>query len=79
MALQHYIEDCTDVEGLDDKNWNAPKLHAHQHVFDDIERKGAARNFGTKIDEAMHGSARNAYLRQTNFKDVAPQVIIQNC
>jgi hypothetical protein len=49
-------------------------MHSHQHLFDDIENKGAALNFGTKIDEAMHGSARNTYLRQTNFKDVAPQV-----
>ncbi|KAJ7622984.1 hypothetical protein B0H17DRAFT_1164466 [Mycena rosella] len=32
-------------------------------------------NFGTKIDEAMHGSTRNAYLRQTNFKNVAPQIL----
>ncbi|KAJ7765259.1 hypothetical protein B0H16DRAFT_1310292 [Mycena metata] len=57
------------------KNWNFPKIHGHQHAFDDIERKGAARNFGTKIDEAMHGSTRNAYLRQTNFKNVAPQIL----
>ncbi|KAJ7257370.1 hypothetical protein C8J57DRAFT_1648450 [Mycena rebaudengoi] len=46
-----------------------------KHFFDDIENKGAALNFGTKIDETMHGSARNTYLRQTNFKDVAPQIL----
>ncbi|KAJ7440387.1 hypothetical protein FB451DRAFT_1344114 [Mycena latifolia] len=58
-----------------DKNWNFPKMHLHKHVFDDIERKGVTKNFGTKIDEAMHGPARAAYLRQTNFKDVAPQIL----
>ncbi|KAJ6520588.1 hypothetical protein DFH09DRAFT_1193954 [Mycena vulgaris] len=66
-----YIDTCDE----DDKNWDFPKMHGHTHVFDDIERKGAARNFGTKIDEAMHGSARSAYLRQTNFKNVAPQIL----
>ncbi|KAJ7707650.1 hypothetical protein B0H17DRAFT_1033442 [Mycena rosella] len=60
---------------FEDKNWNFPKMHLHKHVFDDIERKGVAKNFGTKIDEAMHGPARAAYLRQTNFKDVTPQIL----
>ncbi|KAJ7447224.1 hypothetical protein FB451DRAFT_1343439 [Mycena latifolia] len=55
--------------------WNFPKIHSHTHVFDDIERKGVARNFGTKIDESMHAAARNTYLRQTNFKNVAPQIL----
>ncbi|KAJ6480393.1 hypothetical protein C8R45DRAFT_1054375 [Mycena sanguinolenta] len=60
---------------LDEKDFNFPKMHAHQHLFDDIRRKGVGRNFGTKIDEALHGSARATYLRQTNFKDVAPQIL----
>ncbi|KAJ7265150.1 hypothetical protein C8J57DRAFT_1622209 [Mycena rebaudengoi] len=72
--MKEYIAACqgTDFEA---KNWDFPKMHSHQHLFDDIENKGAALNFGTKIDEAMHGSARNTYLRQTNFKDVAPQIL----
>ncbi|KAJ7671894.1 hypothetical protein B0H17DRAFT_1162079 [Mycena rosella] len=70
-----YIEAYTNTELDDGKNWNFPKMHAHTHAFDDIERKGVSRNFGTKIDEAMHGSTRNAYLRQTNFKNVAPQIL----
>ncbi|KAJ6472802.1 hypothetical protein DFH09DRAFT_1110153 [Mycena vulgaris] len=70
-----FISACTDADFDEDKNWNFPKMHGHTHVFDDIERKGVARNFGTKIDEAMHGSARSAYLRQTNFKNVAPQIL----
>ncbi|KAJ6471679.1 hypothetical protein DFH09DRAFT_1253869 [Mycena vulgaris] len=60
---------------MKDKNWNFPKMHLHKHVFDDIERKGVSKNFGTKIDEAMHGPARAAYLRQINFKNVAPQIL----
>ncbi|KAJ6475715.1 hypothetical protein C8R47DRAFT_1178958 [Mycena vitilis] len=59
----------------DQKNWNFPKIHSHKHVFEDLERKGAARNFGAKIDEAMHRTTRTAYLRQTNFKNVAPQIL----
>ncbi|KAJ7815570.1 hypothetical protein B0H14DRAFT_3745648 [Mycena olivaceomarginata] len=73
--LKLYIQKASRTPGLDEKNWEFPKIHAHKHVFDDIRRKGAARNFGTKIDEALHGSARNTYLRQTNFKNVAPQIL----
>ncbi|KAJ7654769.1 hypothetical protein B0H17DRAFT_1163502 [Mycena rosella] len=67
IASIAYIEAYTNTELDDGKNWNFPKMHAHTHAFDDIERKG--------IDEAMHGSTRNAYLRQTNFKNVAPQIL----
>ncbi|KAJ6467793.1 hypothetical protein C8R45DRAFT_1055381 [Mycena sanguinolenta] len=58
-----------------DKNWEFPKAHLHVHAFDDIVRKGVSKNFGTKIDESMHGSVRAAYLRQTNFKNVQPQIL----
>ncbi|KAJ7629311.1 hypothetical protein B0H17DRAFT_1164314 [Mycena rosella] len=58
-----YIEAYTDTELDDGKNWNFPKMHAHTHAFDDIENKGNAW-FHT-----------NAYLRQTNFKNVAPQIL----
>ncbi|KAJ7301222.1 hypothetical protein DFH08DRAFT_996074 [Mycena albidolilacea] len=73
--LKLYIQKASRTPGLDEKSWEFPKIHAHKHVFDDIRRKGAARNFGTKIDEALHGSTRNTYLRQTNFKNVAPQIL----
>ncbi|KAF8209353.1 hypothetical protein K438DRAFT_1572521 [Mycena galopus ATCC 62051] len=66
---------CANIEGLSGKNWNVPKAHGHAHAFDDIERKGVSRNFGAKIDEAMHGATRQAYLHQTNFKNVAPQIL----
>ncbi|KAJ7715035.1 hypothetical protein DFH07DRAFT_785677 [Mycena maculata] len=72
--MKKYWEACKGTD-LDDKNWNFPKMHLHTHAFDDIERKGVTKNFGTKIDEAMHGPARAAYLRQTNFKNVEPQIL----
>ncbi|KAJ7260762.1 hypothetical protein C8J57DRAFT_1072259 [Mycena rebaudengoi] len=60
---------------VEEKSWNFPKMHSHQHVFDDIESKGASRNFGTKINESKHGAMRQTYHRLTNFKDVTPQLI----
>ncbi|KAJ6459099.1 hypothetical protein C8R45DRAFT_942523 [Mycena sanguinolenta] len=45
------------------------------HAFDDIVQKGVSKNFGTKIDESMHGAVQAAYLRQTNFKDVQPHTL----
>ncbi|KAF8164494.1 hypothetical protein K438DRAFT_1909729 [Mycena galopus ATCC 62051] len=71
---QEYRDACVGTE-FEDKNWNFPKAHLHQHLFDDIERKGVTRNFTTKIDESMHGPVRAAYLRQTNFKNVQPQIL----
>ncbi|KAJ7467981.1 hypothetical protein FB451DRAFT_1340366 [Mycena latifolia] len=68
--MNNYIDAYSEIDPDADKNWNFPKMHSHTHVFDDIERKGVARNFGTKIDESMHGAARNTYLRQTNFKNI---------
>ena len=56
------------------KNWHVPKLHALMHSFDDIEAKGASRDYNTKPNEKMHGPLKKSYARQTNFKNVAPQV-----
>ncbi|KAJ7502026.1 hypothetical protein B0H11DRAFT_1610404, partial [Mycena galericulata] len=56
------------------KSWNFPKMHSHWHVFDDIEKKGASRNFGTKMNESMHGPIRQMYHTSTNFKNVTSQV-----
>ncbi|KAJ7436661.1 hypothetical protein B0H11DRAFT_2364235, partial [Mycena galericulata] len=72
--MKRYQEARVGTE-FEDKNWNFPKMHLHKHVFDYIDRKGVTKNFGTKIDEAMHGPARAAYLRQTNFENVAPQIL----
>ena len=44
------------------------------HIFDDVEAKGATRNYNTKPNEKMHGSLKDSYLLRTNFRDVAEQV-----
>ena len=33
------------------ENFDFPKLHAQQHVFDDIKAKGVLRNFMTHLFE----------------------------
>ncbi|KAH9032560.1 hypothetical protein EDB85DRAFT_2233424 [Lactarius pseudohatsudake] len=57
------------------KNWNFPKMHALVHSFDDIEAKGASRNYNTKPNEKLHGPLKKTYARQTNFKNIAPQIL----
>ncbi|KAG1793018.1 hypothetical protein EV424DRAFT_1548534 [Suillus variegatus] len=72
MRLHAYI----DIQGKDlTKNWNFPKVHALTHAFPDIHAKGAAHNFSTQPNEKQHGPLKRAYLRQTNRKDVANQVL----
>ncbi|KAG1833304.1 hypothetical protein DFJ58DRAFT_719440 [Suillus subalutaceus] len=58
-----------------EKNWNFPKLHMTTHIFDDIEAKGASRNYNTKPNEQMHGPFKDWYLNRTNFKDIAEQLL----
>ncbi|TFY76117.1 hypothetical protein EWM64_g7894 [Hericium alpestre] len=58
-----------------EKNWDFPKMHWHLHSFDSIEEKGATRTFNTKPNEKLHGPLRKFYLRQTNKKDVGPQIL----
>ncbi|KAG1899028.1 uncharacterized protein F5891DRAFT_1190206 [Suillus fuscotomentosus] len=71
-CLHAYI----DIQGEDlTKNWNFPKVHALTHAFPDIRAKGAVRNFSTRPNEKQHGPLKRAYLRQTNRKDVANQVL----
>ncbi|KAJ7078038.1 hypothetical protein B0H15DRAFT_789221 [Mycena belliarum] len=69
-----YIEAC-ERTNPGEKSWNFPKFHARRHAFEDIENKGASRNFGTKTSESMHGAIRKTYHRLTNFKDVTPQLV----
>ncbi|KAJ7708057.1 hypothetical protein B0H17DRAFT_1156021 [Mycena rosella] len=73
-VMKEYITSC---EGTDhgEKNWNFPKFHARRHVFDDIEKKGASRNFGTKTSESMHRAIRQTYHHLMNFKNVTPQLV----
>ncbi|KAG1826427.1 hypothetical protein EV424DRAFT_1600316 [Suillus variegatus] len=70
--LDEYI---TKSEPETGKNWNFLKKHSNVHVFDDILAKGATRNYNTKPNERMHGPLRAIYLRRTNFKNVATQII----
>ncbi|KAJ7919809.1 hypothetical protein B0H13DRAFT_1988027 [Mycena leptocephala] len=67
--IDEYSDACIGTEL--GKSFDVPKMHGQLHIFDDIRNKGITKNFGTKIDESMHGFARAAYLRQTNFKNVA--------
>ncbi|KAK0492651.1 hypothetical protein EDD18DRAFT_1108661 [Armillaria luteobubalina] len=57
------------------KDWNFPKAHSHQHLFDDIEAKGVTLNYNTKPNESMHGSFKESYQRRTNFKNVDEQIL----
>ncbi|KAI6141464.1 hypothetical protein BKA82DRAFT_4362161 [Pisolithus tinctorius] len=50
----------------------------HMHMFDDIKAKGVTHNFNTKPNEKMHGPLKEAYQKQTNFKDVAQQILNVN-
>ncbi|KAG2090891.1 uncharacterized protein F5147DRAFT_764362 [Suillus discolor] len=57
------------------KDWNFPKKHASSHLFDDILAKGTTQNYNTKPNEKMHGPVRDIYRNQTNFKDIATQIL----
>ncbi|KAK7030283.1 hypothetical protein VNI00_014300 [Paramarasmius palmivorus] len=78
LVLLSYLSDYMDIpkiEELDDKSWEFIKLHYHAHLFDDIQRKGALRNFSTRPFEKKHGPIRVIYQRRTNFKNIAPQIL----
>jgi len=49
-------------------------MHALVHGFDDIEAKRASYNYNMKPNEKLHGPLNKAYLTQTNFKNIVPQV-----
>ncbi|KAF9045535.1 hypothetical protein BJ165DRAFT_1415498 [Panaeolus papilionaceus] len=59
----------------DSKEWDFPKVHTHQHVFDDIRNKGVTRNYNTKPGEKSNGPLKKFYQNHTNFKNVAPQIL----
>ncbi len=64
----------TKETDIGSKNWNFPKNHMHQHLFDDIVAKGVTRNYNTKYDEAMHRPLKDSYALRTNFRNIAQQV-----
>ncbi|KAG1797456.1 uncharacterized protein HD556DRAFT_1233350 [Suillus plorans] len=72
LEFQKRLEE-TDPDTI--KNWNFPKIHSGKHIFDDIMVKGAARNFSTRPNEKQHGPIKRWYLRQTNRKDIADQIL----
>ena len=49
-------------------------MHLYKHAFEDIEAKGASRNFNAKHGEKHHGPLKDYYASQTNFKNIASQV-----
>ncbi|KAH9008313.1 hypothetical protein EDB84DRAFT_112461 [Lactarius hengduanensis] len=78
--IEEYVKLCQNLaedprNKTTAKNWNFPKMHALVHSFDDIEAKGASRNYNTKPNEKMHSFLRMLYLNRTNFKNVASQIL----
>ena len=67
--IQEYMNVMTG-----DKAWDFPKLHTHQHMFQDILEKGATRNYNTKPSEKANGPLKKYYQKHTNFKHVSQQV-----
>ncbi|KAF8152414.1 hypothetical protein B0H34DRAFT_861710 [Crassisporium funariophilum] len=57
------------------KSWDFPKAHSHQHLFDDVEKKGATRGFNSKVNEKRHRPFKKFYLLDTNFKDTDEQIL----
>ncbi|KAG2338015.1 hypothetical protein BDR05DRAFT_978302 [Suillus weaverae] len=72
--MKQYITKTEDDDELD-KDWSFPKLHMITHLFDDIEAKGASRNYNTKPNKQMHGPLKDWYQNQTNFKNIAEQIL----
>ncbi|KAH9017269.1 hypothetical protein EDB85DRAFT_2203032 [Lactarius pseudohatsudake] len=62
---QPYTDDAKAQPEAKLKNWNFPKMHA----------AGASRNYNTKPNEKLHGPLKKTYARQTNFKNVTPQIL----
>lgn len=74
-TAQEYIKEAEKDENIAPKSWEFIKAHLPDHIFEDVVGKGATRNYTTKPNEKLHGPLKNAYRDQTNFKDVATQVI----
>ncbi|KAF8834824.1 hypothetical protein BDN67DRAFT_992580 [Paxillus ammoniavirescens] len=72
QCLQSYI---SMQDPASRKNWNFPKVHSAKHAFNDIREKGAACNFSTRPNEKVHGPFKHAFFLQTNWKDVANQLL----
>ncbi|KAG1898822.1 uncharacterized protein F5891DRAFT_1129283 [Suillus fuscotomentosus] len=75
MALMKQYIIKTEDDDESDKDWNFLKLHMLTHLFDDIEAKGASRNYNTKPNKQMYGPLKDWYQERTNFKDFAEQIL----
>ncbi|KAK0471475.1 hypothetical protein IW261DRAFT_1425114 [Armillaria novae-zelandiae] len=73
--LKAYSRATDDKQFKNPTSWKIPKVHTQQHFFNDIIAKGATKNYNTKVNESMHGPLKKAYQIQTNFKDVAEQIL----
>ncbi|KAK0483354.1 hypothetical protein IW261DRAFT_1549818 [Armillaria novae-zelandiae] len=71
-----YSQATDDKQFKNPTSWKIPKVHTQQHFFNDIIAKGATKNYNTKVNESMHGPLKKAYQIQTNFKDVAEQILM---
>ncbi|KAN0137278.1 hypothetical protein V8E53_004723 [Lactarius tabidus] len=69
------MEDSESEDNSESKGWNFLKMHALSHSFDDIEAKGATRNYNTKPNEKLHGPLKKSFLWRMNFRDVAMQIL----
>ncbi|ESK82060.1 hypothetical protein Moror_13415 [Moniliophthora roreri MCA 2997] len=62
-------------EELNVKSWEFIKLHYHSDLFDDIQCKGALQKFSIRPFRKKHGPICVIYQRQTNFKNIVPQIL----
>ncbi|KAI0683945.1 hypothetical protein BC835DRAFT_1241405, partial [Cytidiella melzeri] len=70
-----YNRNCEDDVDSDIKNWDGIiKVHSHIHAARNIRMKGIIANMDTKVNKKMNRPVREAYHRQTNFKDVELQL-----
>ncbi|PBK81389.1 hypothetical protein ARMGADRAFT_1039324 [Armillaria gallica] len=73
--MQAYIKATVDSGFKTPTTWDILKMHTQKHLFSDIQAKGVTKNYNTKINESMHGPLKKAYQTQTNFKNVAEQIL----
>ncbi|KDR65150.1 hypothetical protein GALMADRAFT_148940 [Galerina marginata CBS 339.88] len=71
--MKEYISAIEDTNF--DKNWDFPKHHFLDHVFDDILAKGVTRNYDSKAGEGMHPDLKKSFALRTNYKEVGPQIL----
>ncbi|KAI0092164.1 hypothetical protein BDY19DRAFT_928654 [Irpex rosettiformis] len=74
QAVEEYKSKSNDDMPVPPKDWNFIKIHSHTHAARDIRLKGALNNMDTKPNEKLNGAMREAYHKQTNFKNVEAQL-----